>query len=96
MSDLREVIFDDIDDERHRQQQEHTDGPHHIVYWLALLSEEVGELAHAVLDGQKVETEEDGDLVLEAIRTELVQIAALAVAALEDLDGRFPEVRYPA
>lgn len=43
---------------------------------LAILTEEVGEVAKAILDGKPVET---GD--------ELIQVAAVAVAWLEQLGG---------
>ena len=49
--------------------------------WHLILSEEVGEVAQAILEGTRLEME---DLI--KIEGEIVQVAAVAVAWLEDLE----------
>jgi NTP pyrophosphatase (non-canonical NTP hydrolase) len=51
-----------------------------MLLWLAILTEEVGEVAKAILEGA------EGALDVEPLRRELVQVAAVAVAALEALE----------
>lgn len=74
---LRDVV-------RERQRQDKKWGPqdHHPVWWMSILVEEVGEAAQEVLglefgDAAKAR----GDL-----REELVQVAAVAISAVEALD----------
>lgn len=80
-------ILDDIRVERHRQdmkwgdQSAHPDG-----FMLAILLEEVGEAATAVIRAD----DPDPDLrhrYVEGLRTELVQVAAVAVQWIEHLDA---------
>ena len=75
---IREVIV-----ERHAQiarwgDQDHVD-PHE---WLAILTEEVGEVAKPVADARVK------DFRLQEYREELVQVAAVAVAAIEAIDSQ--------
>ena len=93
LNDTRSVIFDDIDDERERQIQKWGIQQHHALEWLAILTEEVGEMSQAVIEGWRARSEEQENHTLKALRDELVQIAAVAVAALEDLDLRFSDIR---
>ena len=66
----------DIIDERLRQRERwHDDHLRTAGEWLAILVEEVGEVATA----QKAGSPKD-------LRTELVQVAAVAIAMLEELD----------
>jgi NTP pyrophosphatase (non-canonical NTP hydrolase) len=70
-------------EERRRQdelwgEQNHT--PHE---WLAILMEEVGEIAKDVAEGR----------VAGNYRTELIQVAAVAMAAVESLDRAGPTFR---
>jgi len=70
-------VLQSVGDERLRQdlrwgQQNHGDG-----LWLAILTEEVGETAEAMLDLSQTD-----------IRAELVQVAAVAVAWIESIDRR--------
>ena len=83
--DPRASIYKLIDDERGRQQHKWA-GPHgwgegdcssrgvEPITKVAVLSEECGEVARAVLDQD-----------VDQLRTELVQVAAVAVAWLESL-----------
>ena len=71
---LSTVVVNEIRQERRRQRIKWGPQTHSDLYWLAILSEEVGEAAKAALE------EESGDL-----RAELVQVAAVACAWLDQL-----------
>ena len=75
-------VLASVVDERLRQATKW--GPQHHSYfkWLAILTEEVGEVAKAILEHH---ANEDATL----IREELVQVAAVAVAAIEDIDSTY-------
>ena len=69
-------VLADVQAER-RRQTDRWGVQHHADYrWLSILTEEVGEVAKAIND------EED----IAALRAELVQVAAVAVAWVEDID----------
>lgn len=73
-------VLIDVSEERRRQvglwgTQDHT--PH---AWLAILAEETGEVAKEIADGRV----KPFDAV--NYRTELIHVAAVAVAAIESLD----------
>jgi NTP pyrophosphatase (non-canonical NTP hydrolase) len=70
-------ILTDITDERDRQDAKWGVQEHHPATWQLILVEEVGETAEALLDDDR-----------ERYRKELVQVAAVAIAAIEDLDRR--------
>ncbi len=65
----------DIEDERQRQDEKWGVQNHNDLKWLAILMEEVGEVAKDML-------KYGGD------RRELVQVAAVAVAWMEAIDRR--------
>ena len=69
-------ILDAITAERVAQDEKWGEQNHSDYMWLAILTEEVGEVAQAML-------EEQG---LERVREELVQAAAVIVAWLEGID----------
>ncbi len=66
-------------DERQRQDEKWGIQNHDPDHWLAILTEEVGELAKAILEAAHGSPVED-------IRKEAVQVAAVAVALIECLD----------
>lgn len=68
-------IDEDIKKERARQDRQWGEQNHFPQKWLTILMEEVGEVASAIL-----ERDYDG------YRNELVQVAAVAIAALEAID----------
>lgn len=73
-------IFIAIIDERNRQDKKHGEGSMRRCtdnIRLAIVTEEVGEVARAIIEG-------DG----ENLREELVQVAACAVAWLEAIDAK--------
>lgn len=68
-------VLEEIQDERRRQDRKWGEQNHEPFKWLAILTEEVGEAAQATLwDNRNM------------IRSELIQVAAVAVAAIECLD----------
>lgn len=74
--------FADILAERVRQDMKWGEQSHQSMEWLAILTEEVGELAQAVNE-QRWRARPD---TLHELRLELVQVAAVAAAWLECLD----------
>lgn len=70
-----ENIFEDIRRERKRQDGKWGIQNHNIHVWNTILSEETGEVAKAILESN-----------MEEYRKELIQVAAVAVAAIESLE----------
>lgn len=68
-NDFMERMFYNVRVERARQEQLFSGRKNTTLRWLAILMEEVGELAQALLDGDQKNLE-----------VELVQVAAVAVA----------------
>lgn len=68
-------ILDQIKTERARQDKLWGIQDHSLDRWLAILVEEVGEFAKDILENR-----------IEHAREELLQVAAVAVAALESMD----------
>lgn len=85
MSDLSAIVLTEVGMERLRQDAKWGEQNHQPSVWLAILSEEVGELATAMLRDRfgtgAEETREAGDM-----RREAIQVAAVAVAFVEYLD----------
>ncbi len=81
MTDTPYRIIDEILAERERQDEKWgPDRTLHPLYWLAILTEEVGEAAKATIEPnppRSIDTE---------MRREVVQVAASAVAWLEAMD----------
>lgn len=76
---LNTKTINDVIDERKRQDKKwgtpaHTDGT-----WLAILTEEIGEVAKEVLCGGRTPHGYE-------LRQELIQVAAVALAWVEDID----------
>lgn len=69
-------VLGEIIDERHRQDRKWGQQNHHMYKWLSILGEEVGEVNKAVLENTDVNN----------VRSELVQVAAVAMAAIESFD----------
>lgn len=70
------IVISQIIDERRRQDEKWGAQHHGPDGWLAILTEELGEVAKAILEGRGF-----------GYRDELIQVAAVAVAAIECLDG---------
>lgn len=77
---LREVAA-----ERHRQNQKWGEQNHNPIEWIGILTEEVGEAAKEAVDAHFGYSPEP-IACLERYRMELIQVAAVAVQAIECLD----------
>ena len=63
---------------------------HHPAYWLAILGKQVGQLGSAVVDREWA-NEDNKPRMLDKVRDEAVQVAAVAVAMIEAIDrGEVP------
>jgi len=78
-SETEKTIIHEIKDERCRQIEKWGYQAHDMYIWLAILSEEVGELSRAVLDSRWDNGPESD------IKKEAIQVAAVAHAILESL-----------
>lgn len=85
---VRQLIYDDISKERARQITKWGDqGDHTWFKWLAILTEEVGEVSEVML---QLDGAVDPLFVRQRVvwlRRELTQVAAVSVACLELLGG---------
>lgn len=70
-------IIDEIVLERKRQDEKWGVQKHELPFWMTILGEEFGEVCAAIQDETYTR-----------VREELIQVAAVAVAAIEDIDGR--------
>lgn len=85
----REGIFSEIENERSKQDLKWGLQDHHPEKWLLILMEEVGEASEAILEAYpfriKITDEQHAGCLLQ-YRDELIQSAAVTVAAIECLD----------
>lgn len=72
--------------ERRRQDQKWGEQNHSLPIYLTILMEEVGELAQAILEGQVFDNGRREEFTIEEVRTEAVQVAAVALAIVECID----------
>ena len=77
---MSEKIWQEVKNEMYKQYAKWDKQNHQRPYWLAILVEEVGEVAKAVVEYDT-----------EAYRKELIQVAAVAVSALESLERQSHE-----
>src|SRR5690606_11589461 len=78
----RSIALSDVDDERDEQDKKWGEQNHLPVVWMSILGEEFGEAcqeANRVVFGGKSTSD---------LRHELIQVAAVAVAAVEYIDRR--------
>ena len=75
-----ENVIAEVNEERGKQNDKWGEQNHSSEWWLAILSEEVGEAAQAVLH------DKFGGRAAGTLRCELIQLAAIAVAWIECLD----------
>jgi NTP pyrophosphatase (non-canonical NTP hydrolase) len=73
-------IFDEIADERNRQDAKWGEQNHDLFDWMTILMEEVGELAQACLHLRY------GGKKAEGLRVEAIQVAAVITAMIECID----------
>lgn len=74
-------ILNKIKNELERAKELHPDFPESIVGMVAIMAEEAGE---AIREANRIEDDGTGDV--EALRTELIQTAAMCVRCLERLE----------
>lgn len=72
----------EVAEERTRQDERWGEQNHELPVWSCILTEEVGEVAQAILKMRP----NDGAEGVGRVRRELVQVAAVAVAAIECID----------
>ena len=85
-----ENVLGGVRQERYRQLSLWGDQDHDSHTWLVILMEEVGEAAKTILaDVPDYELTEN----IDKFREELIQVAAVAVAAVECIDRRYEHLR---
>ena len=82
------LVLDEVAIERMRQDAKWGQQNHDPFVWNTILLEEVGEAAKEILEGHFVESSfaRNKRGYYQTARTELVQVAAVAVAMIESLD----------
>lgn len=78
-------VYFEVAQERNRQDEKWGEQNHHPVEWLAILGEEFGEACKAACEANFAGYEHTGDY--SQYRSELIQIAAVAIAAIESFDA---------
>lgn len=78
-------VLADVADERTRQDARWGRQDHSDMQWLAVLTEEVGEVAKCLCE---MNVPGNGHSTVQHLREELIQVAAVAVAAVECIDRR--------
>lgn len=81
-SSLEEKIFAEVEAERRYQDVRWGEQMHPSKSWISILGEEIGEVC-------KANNQQDA----ESYRAELIQVAATAIAAVEDFDKSQGEVQ---
>lgn len=85
-------ILTELVDERQRQDAKWGEQNHPMPVWMTVITEEIGEASEAVLkwwfasDYTDKANELANELRIDTIRTELIQVAAVTVAAIESFD----------
>ena len=75
-------FYSEIAAELERAKKKHPDFPRSIVGMVSIMAEEAGE---AIREANRIEDDGIGDLA--ALRTELIQTAAMCVRCLENMKG---------
>lgn len=81
----QEEIFNEVFEERKKQDVKWGEQNHHPGVWQNILMEEVGEVSKEVNEN-KFNAKEFSDY-----RKEMIQVAAVAIAAIESLDRNLEE-----
>ena len=71
-------VLSEVKEERSLQNLAWGEQDHNPFYWLAVLVEEVGEVAEALVRGHET--------TIQDYRHELIQVAAVSIAAIESWD----------
>lgn len=88
---INRIIRADIGDERDRQEQMYGEGhTNEYPVWMTILGEEFGECCQALLKMRQMERDFPNHVPdrpgLQCLRRELIHVAAVAVAAIEQID----------
>jgi NTP pyrophosphatase (non-canonical NTP hydrolase) len=85
---MRSKIFEEISAERKRQDDKWGIQDHSPLVWVGVITEEVGEVAKAVIDSYIPEMKQicQAELLINGYRRELIQVAAVAVSMIECLE----------
>ena len=86
-TDAQWRIFEQILEEREHQDLLWGPTSHDLPFWMTILLEELGEAAEAALADVTLEGEGSHHNLL-ICRAELIQVAAVAMAAIEDIDSK--------
>ena len=78
---IREAVLNQVDSERIAQNLKWGKQNHPYTYWLAILMEEVGEVAQAMQEGSAHHKKSDAN----DLYNELIQVAAVATAIAEQV-----------
>lgn len=90
-----EYVLELVKKERQRQNEKWGQQDHNAVEWISILTEEVGEASKEAVDFHFANGDQDphlkaGELLqrhrIENLRKELIQVAAVAVQAVESID----------
>ena len=84
--DPTDLVLDEVYDERIKQDSRWGEQNHHPFRWLAILTEEVGEVAMAANDADAEKDPARAKEIWDEYRQELVQVAAVAAAMIESFD----------
>lgn len=87
---LQQIALNDVLHERGRQDAKWGPQNHDPLEWLSILLEEVGEVAMAANQAHWAKTRDSAVIRWDDYRAELIQVAAVAVAAVESFDRNRP------
>ena len=79
-------ILKEIENERKKQDEIWGEQNHGTFFWLTVLMEEVGEASKAALEANIYMNPNNRAIFFKEYRQELIQVAAVAVAAIESLE----------
>jgi NTP pyrophosphatase (non-canonical NTP hydrolase) len=85
-------VLMEVGQERARQDRKWGEQDHSPVEWVSILGEEYGEAAQAANEVYFIGEGKPAPRDLMNYREELLQVAAVAVAAVEDLDRKYPNL----
>ncbi|MAQ92656.1 MAG: hypothetical protein CMM84_03870 [Rhodothermaceae bacterium] len=88
--DFKPPVLLEVSAERARQDTKFPPPPrpdHSVTDWLAILTEEVGEAAQEAVEIRWASDAGEASRRTQLLRAELIQVAAVAVAWVEHIDG---------
>tara|TARA_Y100001963_G_C6762797_1_gene440457 strand:+ start:683 stop:1141 length:459 start_codon:yes stop_codon:yes gene_type:complete len=85
----KEIINDCINERLRQDEKFGANRKHHPAEWLMILGEEVGEVNQEGINYTFTNNSKETTRALENMRAELVQVAAVAMAFIQDLDNHY-------